>query len=157
MTIVATGSSGGGLADFGVFFNEQVYTVYINMRDNADAAAPSWVLQYAVLHTPSAPSILTIQGAPSQRGLAPPFPLVKESPKWPVELVSRYPRRMVVVYAIITTEGKLERMHIMDTPNAEINQPLLEALAKWVFRPAELDGQTVSLKALFGIPLWLSE
>ena len=72
-------------------------------------------------------------------------------------LVSRYPRRMVVVYAIITTEGKLERMHIMETPNAEISQPLLEALAKWVFRPAELDGQTVSLKALFGIPLWLSE
>ena len=54
-------------------------------------------------------------------------------------------------------KGKLERMHVLQTPTIELNKPLLETLAKWVFRPAELNGEVVSLKALLGIPLSFSQ
>ena len=157
MTIIATGSSGGGLPDFGVFFDEQVYTVYINMRRTADDTAPSWVLQYSVLHGSAAPPALGAKSGEIQLGLVPPFPVVKVTPSLPVELVARYWPRTMVVYAVINPQGRLERMHILETPSAEFNQPLLDALAKWVFRPAELNGAPVSLKALFGIPLWLPD
>jgi len=63
----------------------------------------------------------------------------------------------VVVYAVINTEGKLERIHVIETPDVEFKKPLLEVLGKWVFRPAELNGEAVSVKALLGIPLSLPE
>lgn len=157
MTIVASGSSGGGLADFGVFFDEQVYTVYINMRQTTDDPAPSWVLEYAVLRKTAPQASAAGKLGQNQQGLIPPFPVVKEPPQLPTGLVFRYLHRMMVVYAIINTEGKLERMHVLQTPNAEFNKPLLEGLGKWVFRPAELDGEVVSVKALLGIPLSLAE
>ncbi len=49
MTITSTASSGGGLPDFGIFQNEKVYTVYLDMRANDEERTPTWTLQYAVL------------------------------------------------------------------------------------------------------------
>jgi hypothetical protein len=46
---------------------------------------------------------------------------------------------------------------VLQSPSIEFNQPLLDALQKWVFRPAQLNGQPVSVKALLGIPLSLPE
>jgi hypothetical protein len=53
MTITSTASTGAGLHDFGVFQNQKVYTVYLDMRSNDEDSAPSWTLQYAALQ-PSA-------------------------------------------------------------------------------------------------------
>src|SRR5205823_796353 len=49
MTITSTASSGGGLADFGVFHDEKIYTVYLDMRANEEDHTASWILQYAVV------------------------------------------------------------------------------------------------------------
>ena len=157
MTIIANGSSGGGLPDFGVFFDEKVYTVYIDMRRTTADPAPSWTLQYALLHGAAAPASSVAKSGQNQQGLVPPFPVVKEFPQWPIGLTFRFLHRLVVVYAIINTEGKLERMHVMQTPTVELNQPLLETLGKWVFQPAQLNGEAVPLKVLFGITLSLPE
>lgn len=166
MTIVSTSSSGGGLADFGVFRNERVYTVYLDMRQTLEDPAPSWTLQYAVLRgadpAPGASgSPITIQQGASPngggQGLVPPFPLAKEQPNLPLELVQRYQHRQVVVSAIINKEGKFEQVVVKQSPNAQLNGPLLEALGKWVFRPAEVNGETVSVKALLGIPIVLPQ
>ncbi len=72
----------------------------------------------------------------------------------PAELVRRYPRQMVIVYAIIDIEGKMEQMVVKDSPDARLNEPVLNALGKWVFRPAQRDGETVPAKVLLGIPVW---
>jgi hypothetical protein len=87
----------------------------------------------------------------------PPLPLVKEQPHLPLELAQKYQRRLIVVSAIINKEGKFEQILVKQSPNPELNGPLLEALNKWVFRPAEFNGQTVSVKALLGIPVSLPQ
>jgi outer membrane biosynthesis protein TonB len=156
LTIVSTGSSGGGLPDFGVFSDEKVYTVYINMRQTTDDPAPSWTLQYALLREAAQAGTAARNGQSSQ-GLVPPFPVVKEPVQFPIGLVFRHLRSMMVIYAVINKAGKLERMRVVQTPSDELNQPLLDALAKWSFRPAELYGEPVSVKALLGVPLSLSE
>jgi len=156
MTILSTASSGGGLADFGIFSNEKVYTVYIDMRQTAEDRSPSWTLQYAPLR--EATENGADRGSSENPGLlVSPFAVTKEMPRLPVELVHKYLRRLIVVYAIINTEGKLERMSVKQSPDARLSEPLLEALSKWVFQPAQLDGQPVATKVLLGIPLALSE
>ena len=54
VNIVSTASSGGGLPDLGlgIFHNEKVYTVFLDMRATDEDHAPSWILQYAVQQPP---------------------------------------------------------------------------------------------------------
>jgi len=155
LTIVSTARSGGGLADFGVFRNEQVYTVYLDIRPSADDPAPSWVLQYAPLRGAAAQASAPQNPARNQEGLIPPFAVEKELPHFPAELARKYLHRQLVVYAIINTEGKFEQISVKQSPDMQLNQPLLDALSKWVFRPAELNGEPVPAKVLLGIPVSL--
>lgn len=143
MTIVATASSGGGLADFGVFENQRVYTVYIPMQRTPQEADPTWTLQYALDSQPG-----------SEDGqLIAPSPVIREWPQIPPELSKTYSQQQVVIYAILNTEGKLTHISVKQTPDAQVSTPIEKALAKWVFRPAQLDNKPVPVKILVGIPL----
>ncbi len=157
ITVISTENSGGGLPDFGVFSHEQVYTVYLDMREVETDQNPSWTLEFAVVQGTAFQSVAPENPSQSQQGLVLPFPIVKEAPALPAELVRKYRPRMIVVYAIINIDGKLEQMSVKQSPDALLNEPLLNALSKWVFRPARLNGQPVAAKALLGIPLWLPE
>ena len=155
-TVVASGGSGGGLKDYGIFRNESVYTVYIDMRQS-EAAAPAWILQYALLQKtdpdPQGSRTTTVRSVQMEAPVQAPFPIEKESPKFPAEIVARNLGRMVVVYIVINSEGKPEQSRIIQSPNPLLNQPVLEALQKWSFRPAEMNGRPVAVKSLLGIIL----
>lgn len=149
MTITSTADSGGGLPELGVFAHEKVYTVYLDMRGTTADHAPSWTLQYARLR--SANEVAAANAG--QEGLTPPFPLVKEIPKLNSELIRTYLRNVIVVYAVMDTEGGLQRLAVMQSPDARLNPSVLAALTHWKFQPAQLNGQPVPLKILIGIPL----
>jgi hypothetical protein len=155
MMILSTEDSGGGLPRFGVFSNEQIYTVFIDMRRTINDLAPSWTLEYAVLK--GSPTQTNSAAAPerNQQGIVAPFPIVKQQPVLPAELVRKYPRRQIIVYAVINVEGKMEQIAVKDSPDPLLNEPVLNALSKWSFRPAKLGGENVAVKALMGIPLSL--
>lgn len=153
MTVVSTASSGGGLPDLGVFASEKVYSVYLDMRTTSSDQIPSWTLQYAPLRA-AQEETASIR---KQQTVTPPYLLVKEIPKLPIEMARKYQRRMVIVYAIMDTQGKLDQILVMQSPAAQLTDLILEALNKWVFRPAELNGQPVSIKLLLGVPVFPSE
>jgi hypothetical protein len=144
LTIVSTGNNGGGLPDFGIFRNEAVFTVYIDMRQSVADPAPSWTLQYALLN-PSSPV--------AEQVLVPPFPNHKERPRFDPEMLLRSAGQWAVVYAILDREGKLQEIRVLQSPNAQFASTLTEALAKWVFRPARLNGEPVAVKTLIGFPI----
>ena len=151
---VLSASSGGGLPNLGVFSSEQVYTAFLDMRDDRSDRAPSWTVEYALLQPiPSQVNGASKRGR-GEQGDVLPFPAIKEQPAMPAELVRRYPRQLVIVYAIINIEGKIEQMVVKDSPDARLNEPVLKALGKWVFRPAQRDGEIVPAKVLLGIPVW---
>ncbi|HWR35696.1 MAG TPA: hypothetical protein VN622_07485 [Clostridia bacterium] len=155
ITIVASASSGGGFKDFGIFRNEAVYTVYIDMTD-VGAVGPKWTLQYAVLaQSLTSGSTMTFPATnPQPNGvLAPPFPITKELPRLPPQLAGRYRGRSMVVYGIINAEGNLQDLRVLQTPDVQVNQSVLESLRRWSFRPAEMDGKRVSTKVLLGVLL----
>jgi TonB family protein len=142
MTVVSNAGTGGGLPDLGVFSHEKVYTVYLDMKKKSGDPGPSWTLQYALM-----------PANPNPNGLIPPFPMVKESPNFAIELVQKNLNQLVVVYAIIDAKGKLQQVSVKQTPDPQLNQAALAALQKWTFRPAEANGRPVSVKVLLGIPV----
>jgi len=77
----------------------------------------------------------------------------KEIPEMNAELIRRYIRRMVIVYATMGTDGKLQKLSVRESPDVRFNRPILAALNHWSFRPAQLNGQAVALKVLIGIPI----
>jgi hypothetical protein len=149
MTISSTAESGGGLPDLGIFANEKVYTVFLDMRETTSDRTPSWTLQYARLRSPAEKA----NPAPGSEGISPPFPLTKELPPLNSELIRKYLRNVIVVYAVMDRAGKLHNLAVAQTPDARFTPPILAALSHWTFQPAQLNGQPVALKVLIGIPL----
>jgi len=147
MTIVASGSSGGGFRDFGVFHDETSYTVYVDMTDMG-AYGATWTLQYALdLH--SAPNL----SAPAHGLLVPPYATLKSLPHFSAEAAWRSRGRTIVVFGIVGPEGKLQGLQIMQSPDPAFDQPLLDSLRQWTFQPAEIGGVHVPVKFLLGVPV----
>jgi hypothetical protein len=149
MTISSTAESGGGLPDLGVFANEKVYTVFLDMRHTTSDYNPSWTLQYASLRSAAE---RTDPGRGTE-GISPPYPLTKELPGLNSELIRKYLRNVIVVYAVMDKAGKLHNLAVLQTPDARFTPAILAALNHWTFQPSQLNGQPVALKVLIGIPL----
>jgi hypothetical protein len=144
MTVVSTASSGGGLEDFGVFDNERVFTVYVPMKRSPEEEDPTWTMQYA----------LTKDEPDSGAGqVLAPSPVMREWPEVPAELEKKYTQRQVVISAVIDKDGKVSHVVVKQTPDSQVSDPIAHALAKWVFRPAQLNNRPVAVKVLLGIPL----
>ena len=146
MTVVSTASSGGGLEDFGVFADQRVFTVYIPMKRSPEEADPTWTLQYGLMNDDS------MSASDDQQVLAP-SPVMREWPQVPADLLKRYAERQVVIYAIVDKDGKVSQVAVKKTPDRRVSDPIAQALSKWVFRPAQVNGQPTAVKILIGIPL----
>jgi hypothetical protein len=146
ITIVANGASGGGFKDFGVFQNEAAYTVYIDMTDAGTRA--NWTLQYALDTHPA--------GAAANRSrslLVPPYATSRLLPHFSPEAANRNHGSVIVVFGVINSHGNFEGLRIMQSPDPGFNKLLLDCLAKWAFRPAQMDGTAVPVKVLLGVPV----
>ncbi|MFB3906310.1 MAG: hypothetical protein ACE15E_22935 [Acidobacteriota bacterium] len=156
VSVVSTESSGGGLPSFGLFSNHDIYTVYIDMRETETDSDPPWTLEVAVAQDPGLPANAAKDIA-AGKGLVLPFPAAKKQPPFPVELASRYMRKMIVVYGVINVAGKMEQLSVKQTPDPVLGEAVLAALGEWVFRPAARNGTPFPVKVLLGIPLWLRD
>ncbi len=144
MTIVSTSSTGGGLKDYGVFRDQVVYTVYVDM-DEPGHHRPRWTLQYAEIGGSS-------DSAPAKAALLPPYPAGKELPHLP-EVASRHVGRMILAKGVVSKKGELTALKVIQSPNPLLIEPVLDALAKWIFQAAELDGEPIEVRVLLGIPI----
>ena len=198
LSVVSTESSGGGLPYFGVFSDEQIRTVYLDLRKEETEEAPLWTLEFGIPGNSSVQKDSTPepdeeqesdegqredesqQGEPGRQGdenrqegeseerqesqeddkpqpeFVLPVPIVKERPTLPFELDQRHIGKMIIVYAVINVEGKMEQMLVMESPDPLLNQAVLDALREWVFLPGQLNGAPIAVKALLGMPLWSS-
>jgi hypothetical protein len=150
ITVISTSASGGGLPHFDVFSNETIYTVYFDMTRTPNDGAPSWIFEFGV--PPENNRGKT--AAQMQQGLILPFPIFKPHPVFPAELVRKYLRQQIIVSAIIQTDGRMLQMSVKATPDAGLNEAVLAALRQWTFQPAQINGESVPMKVLVGIPIY---
>jgi hypothetical protein len=144
MTIISSGSSGGGLRDFGTFRDGPVYTVYLDVS-SLGITGTRWSLQYGAARE----ARLAHPGAL----LTPPFPSRQVLPKFPAARVAANIARLFVVQANISTEGTMEAIQILQSPDVTLNALLKECLLKWVFQSAAMGEDRVPVRVLIGIPV----
>jgi hypothetical protein len=191
--VVSTEEAGGGLPYVGVFSQEQIHTVYLDMRQSPTDTSPFWPLEFAVPR-----EIVTRRNLPDEKdesdedsesgegegaegsgegdpteendeneegeetaeeddplkGFVLPATTSTIRPALPPELVSLYTGKVVVVFAMVNAEGKMEQLSVKQTPDPRLNETVLDALRQWVFRPGLLYGVAVPVKVLIGVPLW---
>jgi len=147
MTITSTAASGGGLPDFGVFQNQKIYTVYLDMRDSDEDTTPSWILQYAPLQ-PNEPMAVRVPGVPT-----PPYATLKQVPELTPELALTCAHKLIVVSGVLNTNGRLEQLVVRKSPDPRVQTLVTDALSNWMFQPSQIQGSPVPLKVMLGIRL----
>lgn len=144
MTIISSGSSGGGLRDYGVFNDGPVFTVYVDVS-KLGIHGTRWSLQYSAARS--------VRIAHAGYMLTPPFPQTQVLPLLPPAIVAANVGRLFVFQAMLKEDGTLEGFHVLESPDTRINDPMVAGLTKWTFQPASMGNDKVPIKILMGIPI----
>ncbi len=153
--VISTESSGGGLPSFGVFSDEHVHTVYLDVKERLTDPAPPWIFEFGGPRRTAVQADRLGKDGQLSPGFVLPVPSFKQRPELPREVVEMHLGKMIVVFGVVNAEGRLEQMSVKDSPDPVLNPLVLEALGRWEFQPGTLDGEPVAVKTLLGIPLWL--
>jgi hypothetical protein len=153
ITILASGASGGGLPDFGVFSNEQVHTVYLDMRRTIDEEPINWTVEFGVKQPEATNATERVATVGGKQDVVLPFPIEKDRPAMPADLARKYFGKLIIAYAVVTPEGKMDQIAIKQSPDPALNEVVMNVLKKWTFRPARRNGEVIPAKILLGIPV----
>jgi hypothetical protein len=147
--IVASGGSGGGLKDFGVFHNEAVYTVYMDVSDVIPGSR-SWIIQYAD-YSPSRVAEINLDGPPAAATsmVEPPIAITREAAPAATAPTAGI---MTVVTGLITSDGKFEGGKVLQSANDGRGKQWLASLDSWRFKPASKGGRPSTVRVIIGIP-----
>ena len=128
-----------------IFARRRVYSLNVNMP-NLNSATGSWILNFTEMHT--APG--GTQGSAAE--IAAPSPLRKVDPKYPPTAVAEHIDGEVILYAVIRSDGSVDSIQLVKGIDEQLDGNAMRALAQWKFRPAERNGEAVSLEAIVHIP-----
>lgn len=84
-----------------------------------------------------------------------PVPFRQTDPFGPASRSPRAIRGTVRLAAVISSDGFLSELSVLESPDDDLNRPLLEAASRWTFLPALRGSIRVAVDALFEIPLSL--
>jgi TonB family protein len=128
-----------------VMSGKEIYTLHIDMP-NLTSFSGSWIVKFAELQS----------GDPPYRHesgtLSGPEPLTKVDPKYPQSLIKERVDGEVVLYAIIRKDGTIDSIQVIRSLDPALDKNSVDALARWVFRPATRDGKPVDCEAVIHIP-----
>jgi TonB family protein len=74
----------------------------------------------------------------------------KVTPIYPAEAKKAGIQGTVTLHAVISKDGKIENLHLVSGP-AELQQPALDAVRQWVYRPYLLDGKPVEVQTKINV------
>ena len=81
----------------------------------------------------------------------PPVPIRVVQPEYPFEQHRAGISGVVTVKCTIDEHGDVTQTEVVKTTDAVFEKPAVDALTKWKFKPATLDGKAVSTKAIIPI------
>ncbi|MFZ1918340.1 MAG: energy transducer TonB [Terriglobales bacterium] len=123
-----------------VFGDRRLYGTTLNMP-NLNSSTGSWVMHFAEL-----------EPDPKQNDLLQPLPTEKSDPGYPLELIRANVHGTVTLYAVIHTDGGVDGIRVLNSPDDRLNGWAMSALAGWKFQPALRAGKPVAVEAVVEIP-----
>jgi TonB family protein len=72
-------------------------------------------------------------------------------PRWPETAKKRGASGTVVLYATVKTDGTIDDIVVLESPDRDLEEEVVEAYKTWRYTPMKLDGQPVESRQLFRI------
>ncbi|MDR3763849.1 MAG: TonB family protein [Acidobacteriota bacterium] len=123
-----------------VFNGRRSYTLAVNMP-NLNAATGSWIIHF-VERDPNAKST----------PIAAPEVVHKSDPAYPGDLIHDGVEGTVILTAVIRADGTVGNITVAKSVDPRLDRNAVEALSRWVFRPAIKDGRNIDLDAVVLVP-----
>jgi len=137
------GDFDSGMPPERILGDKRTYTLYVNLP-NLTSASGSWVLNFAQLQES--------RSANFGGSLSAPVPVRKVDPKYPESLMDAHVEGEVVLYSLIRADGTVDSIQVLRSLDPQLDRNAMEALSRWKFSPATLDGVPVDLEAVIHIP-----
>jgi TonB family protein len=128
-----------------ILSGKEIYTLHVDMP-NLTSISGNWVMNFAQLDEGN-PPFNHPKGT-----LSGPVLLSKVDPKYPQTQIKEHVDGEVVLYAIIRKDGTVDSIQLVHGIDPQLDKNSMDALARWVFRPAMREGQPVDLEAVVHIP-----
>jgi TonB family protein len=127
-----------------------VYSIAIQMP-NITSYSGSWTVWFAGRD----PAASGVSGQPEML-LKPPVPLRKVDPKYVPAAADDRVEGKVRLAAVIRKDGRVDTVELLRGLDNRLDRSAAEALGKWEFAPAQLNGVPIELDAVFDIPFHLA-
>lgn len=154
ITVVEGRTGGAGLGVYGVLSGKRNYTVFVPMPGGR------WIMQFSEMANRGSGATRETEPVAFRSELlvsptdsiTQPRPLRKVDPGKPEDEELAKLRGMVVLYAVISQDGQIERVRVVRSLNPALDQRAMEALKQWKFKAAHIGANPIEVQALFGIP-----
>jgi TonB family protein len=127
--------------DTQVFGTRRHYSMKLSMP-NLSSAVGSWTVRFAELNAIG----------PAGSDLSAPEAISKVDPAYPQDLMHDRIEGVVVLYAIIRSDGSVDGVRVLEGVDERLNENARRALEKWRFRPGTKDGQPIDIEAVVRVP-----
>jgi TonB family protein len=127
-------------------YGRQVYTMAIQ-APNLTSYSGSWLVWFAGREQEPG-------GAPLD--MRPPLPLRVVDPKYIPSAADERVEGKVRLWAVIGKDGHITGVALLQHLDERLDRSAEEALAKWLFQPAQFNGRPVDVDAVFEIPFTLA-
>jgi TonB family protein len=125
------------------FDGKEVYSMAIQMP-NITSYSGSWLMWYAA------------RGMGPVTPLGPPVPYRKVDPKYIASAVADRVEGRVQLLCVINKQGHVEQVELVRGLDSRLDQSAIEAVSKWLFRPAHKNGEPVDVDVMVEIPFHLA-
>jgi len=125
-----------------VFGGRRRYVLRLNMP-NLTSAMGSWTIRFAELKA---------DDASAQGDISSPEPVRKVDPVYPASLLHDRVEGVVVLHAIIRSDGSVGDVRVLEGFNDELDANARNALEQWRFRPGLRNGVPVDVEAVVRVP-----
>lgn len=98
--------------------------------------------------------LLTLAGVVRAENKEPPVPVRTVAPEYPSEMKRNGIPGVVTISCLIDEQGNVQDAKVQKSSDGIFEQPALDALKKWKFKPAKLEGNPVAAKV--SIPIKFS-
>ena len=124
-----------------IFGTRKHYSMRLNMP-NLNSSMGSWSIRFAELNPTSH----------SETDISAPEAVRKVDPAYPQDLMHGKVEGVVVLYAIIHSDGSVGEVRILEGFEARLDENARTALQQWHFRPGTRDGTPVDIEAVVRVP-----